>query len=645
MPPRAPRAAVLASVLLLSLSAVSLAGDLPIKGAAKSRQSPRDTEDALLRSDLSDLRGMFTRTGLWVIVAESRQSWDRDVAPGLDEALSTSPEALARFARGLPESVRVLGPDIAGARVAFDLPDRRGKGGLGLYMPELIRQGRADATLLNSRVPNQGRFLTGLDVKREKDGDGERLIALYAPSLPRPLDGGRAPSTRPRVLPGEGRGDLALWAGLSASGSDGDDNRDAFAGWIGRDDLPTQPMRSFPGGEEDLSRALRSMRVPSQIITTDEGWYRALSLRPDSWELERTRVKHPTRFVSGAAPVTAIVDDGAGKQQARELIVGFVALYSRLLLTPEEAPLAAGVEGKAFYEAVHRGELPFLRDRDDVWLLRADVLRWTEKEARTRPGKARPYRDAVEMVRAWGDRYRLRVAEKIARGPLPFRYEPIGKDELEEMVDRRRVARGRVFSDDLAAWAKHHDPDFDKGDLPAAYALTAPMPGVSIQASLRAAAGPAAVASREKLPREPQGATQLTPTGPVDADDDPVAEANPQSPGKGGSSRRRTSGTAAPTRTAQVTSTSRSIWTTAAGRTTTAAGPRPRRPTGSRVVGWAARWEGAAAGPRACWGSTSGTCTPARASAGWGELPKRVSRCGSPAWAKATPGACGSSGT
>jgi|GEM_PF-1510002 len=540
MTARTPLVPLITSVLACALASVSLAGDLPLRGVFKSKQSPQATEDALLRADLQDIRSVFMRTGLYVFVTESRGAWERDVAPGLDAALSESPEALGRFAASTPSSVTSLGPDLAGARIGFDLPDNRGRGAVALHLPPLIKQGRSEVALLNSRVPNQGRYLSALEVKREKDGDGERLLAVYAPSRPRPLDAGQAPSTRPKVLPGEGRGDLVVWAGRSASGSEAEDLRDDLRGWIGRDDLPTQPMRSFPGKDDELARSLRSMRVTSQVIASEEGWYRALSTRPDSWQMDRTKLKHPTRYVAGSAPVTAVVDEGSGPR-AREIIVGFVALYSRVLLTPEEAPLVAGTDGKAFYEGVHRGEIPFLRDRDDVWFLRSHVLRWEARKATTPGGKARTYREATELVRRWGDKYRLRGVDRILRGALPFRYEAISADQLEEMVDRRRAARGRVFSDDLAAWVRHHDSSFDKGDLETAYVLSRELDAVSIAVSFGEDRGDRAVASASRdgasdervrdRSADAQGEADDDGSGVDDGADDAVAEAPPPSGG------------------------------------------------------------------------------------------------------------------
>ncbi|MCO4771946.1 MAG: AgmX/PglI C-terminal domain-containing protein [Deltaproteobacteria bacterium] len=522
----------LTGVLLCSMASLTLAGDLPLKGVYKSKQSARETEDAILRADLEDMRAVFARTGLYVFVAESRGAWDRDVAPGLDDALSTSPEALDRFARALPSTVTALGPRIGGARVSFELPVERGRGAVAVHLPPLIKQGSSELGLLNSRVPNQGRFLSALDVKREKDDDGDRLVAVYAPSRPRPMDAGRAPSTRPRDLPGKGRGDKVLWAGRAASGSDAEDYRDELRGWIGRDDLPTQPMRSFPGKDDELARSLRSMRVATQVVASDEGWYRALSTRPDSWELDRRKVKHPTRYVAGTAPITAVVDVD-GREQARELIIGFVGLYSRLLLTPEEAPLAAGVDGKAFFTAVHEGEVPFLRDRDDVWFLRAHLLRWADGDAKRPDGKARTFREAVDTVRRWGDRYRVRGVDRITRGALPFRYQAIPSDELEEMVDRRRAARGRVFSEDLAAWVKHYDRNFEKGDLDPAYALPKRRDAVSVRASLGIDAGPRAVVTRERAPEPDRPAEAESSAAGAEGGGDAVAAAEP-SKGEGG---------------------------------------------------------------------------------------------------------------
>ncbi len=426
---------------------------------------------------------MYSRTALWVFVTESAADWERHVAPGLEDALSRSPEEVSRFAGGLPSGIKVLGPDLAGARVNFELPAGRGNGVVALHLPDLIRRGRADSALTNSRVPDQGRFIGGAEVKREKDDDGERLRGLYVPSRPRPFEG-RLPAIEARELPREGRGDLLIWAGRAETGSDSEDARDELRGWKKRDDLPVQPMRKFPGKDGRLAEQLRSMRTSSEVLVTSDGWYRALSSRPDTWELERSRLKHPSRYVAGVAPVVGLVEDDKGRTEERVLVVGFVAMYTPLALTPEQAPMYVGEDSREFYAAVHRGELPFLRDKDDVWFLRAHLDRWSERKARRGGGKARTYSKARELLYNWGDRYRIRGIDKVVRGALPFRYQAIPEEELEEMVDRRRAARGRVYSDDLAAWVKHVDGSFDKGDLDPAYTLGRALGAVSVKANL-----------------------------------------------------------------------------------------------------------------------------------------------------------------
>ena len=416
--------------LLVATASVALAGDLPLKGVYKSsKQSSRTTEDGMLRADTEALRAMHSRTGLYLFVAESRADWERHVGPGLDDALTRSPEEVARFAASVPSGITALGPDIAGARVTFELPGDRGRGVIALHLPDLIRRGKADSALTNARVPDQGRFLGGAEVKPEKDDDGDRLRALYVPSRPRPLEP-RLPAVDARDLPREGRGELMIWAGRAASGSDGEDLRDELRGWIGRDDLPTQPMRSFPGRDERLAQQLRSMRSSSDVLVAADGWYRALASKPSSWEVERSRLKHPTRYVAGLAPVVALVEDDRGRTEERVLVVGFVALYTPLILTPEEAPLYAGKDARRFYEAVHEGELPFLRDKEDLWFLRAHVDRWSGGDAKRGGGKARTYKEARNQLFAWADRYRIRGADRAARGPLPFRYEAIPSDVL-----------------------------------------------------------------------------------------------------------------------------------------------------------------------------------------------------------------------
>jgi excisionase family DNA binding protein len=193
-----------------------------------------------------------------------------------------------------------------------------------------------------------------------------------------------------------------------------------------------------------------------------------------------------------------VVEDGG--QTRREVIVGIVAMYAPLLLTPEEAPAYAGVEARTFYEAVQEGAVPFLRVESDVLFYRPWVDRWVEGRGRRASGRSMSYRSARKKAFGWADRLRSRSLDKAARGPLPFRMEAIPEEQLEEMVDRRRRFRGRVFRDDLSEWLGHFDQDLETGDLETVWAMT----GAGQVAKLRGSWAEASADTRiAAAPREP----------------------------------------------------------------------------------------------------------------------------------------------
>ncbi len=483
----------LALLLPASATSVSRTGEMPVRGGGAKKQSLETTESKVLRLEIEDARTFYSRTGVHVFVAESTADWDRHVAPGLAKALQQGPDALASFADGLPSVVGSAGPDVAGGLVRFDLPDDRGRGVVAVALPDLVERGRADSGLTNAKKPNTGLFLSGVMVKPD---DEPGFSGVYVPGRPRSLTRGRAPTVEPRELPGRGRGDLTIFRGQGGSGDDADDLRDELKRFLKRDDLPAGAMRSFPKKDE-LVRDFRTFRVQAEDLEVEEGWYRALSRGPDAWKMVRRKVAHPTRYVVFSAPV-AVRDGRDEDSPLRTLVVGGVALYTPLLMTPRQAALWSG-EGRAFLEGLHRGEVPFLRDRDDVYVFRGHVDRWVTGRGKRGEGKQRTFRKARRRVESWADRHGSRGLMRAAARPLPFRFVPIPEDEREALVDAGRAARGRIFQDDLVEWLRHHDPKAELEGPEALFAMRGGRAAAVFEASFGAGgsrASSGAVASR-----------------------------------------------------------------------------------------------------------------------------------------------------
>jgi hypothetical protein len=321
------RALLLVTLLPMLLGA---RGDRSFEGHVLKAQSPKRAEAAVLRSEAEDWKNYEARTGLWVLLAEHRGDWDNHVAPGIARTLGRggSPDEFERFAKALDRSITVEGPKLEGALVRVDLPDERGRAYASVHLPLLIQRGGA-SSVLNSRRPNVGLFLSGADIKRRDDDD---IDGFYIASRPKDLNRGAVPTVDVRELPGGGRGDLAIFGGRGASGDDGDDLRSDLRRWVGRDELPAGAMRVFPK-KGVLGEALKSIRAEVEHPEPEEGWYRTLSWDPDRWSWTTSSQRQPTRYLAQAVPV--VVED---KGQRREVIVGVVAFYSRLFLAPWRQP-------------------------------------------------------------------------------------------------------------------------------------------------------------------------------------------------------------------------------------------------------------------------------------------------------------------
>ena len=494
------------AVLLATLTPLLLGarGDRSFDGHELKQRSPKGTEAAVMRSEAEGWRSFEARDGLWILLAESRRDWDERVAPGIAKALGRggSQEEFERFAGSLGDAIDVRGPDLEGALVRADLPDGRGRAYASIHLPQLIQRG-GDGSLLNTRRPNVGLFLSAADIKRRED---DAIESFYIASRPTDLARGNVPAVEPRELPGRGRGDLALFAGKGASGEDAESLRSELRRWVGRDELVAGAMRAFPK-KGALGQVLKSIRVEVDHPEPEEGWYRTLSWAPEKWAWTTASQRLPTRYLAQAIPV-AIDEHG----RRREVIVGVVAFYARLFLTPLEAAAHTG-ESKTFFEAAHRGEVPFFRIGDEVLFYRAHVDRWLAGRELDGGGKARSYKSAARMAEAWAERARDRNIDRAIRRPLPFRMQRIPDEELEQIVDRRRTMRSRVYTDDVSEWLGHQGDGLPEGAEPVWVA--GKRGGL---AELRAAFGPASAAAvasnearrepRERYADEPGGVTR-----------------------------------------------------------------------------------------------------------------------------------------
>ena len=458
---------MLAGLSLLLPATVDSGEGLPFAGVFVRDQDARTMELGMLRADLATLRGLRTRTQLWVLVAPSEAAWQRDVSRGLQDALGQAPSAFRSFASLLPQGIGRGGPGIAGAVLSLKMPQKRGTGLIAFHLPPLLNEGRGGNALLNSSAVNQGHFISGVDVPKANDFVEKWMQALYVPGWPSALGKGGAPTVPLRRLPGEGKGSLVLFEGEAVAGEGGSELRERLWDYASADVVPLGPMDTFPRRLESLREMLRSVRVEREALVAREGAYSTLSQGPANWTFETRAVRHPDRYLSLVAPVSAEMNDGG----LHSVVLGIFAWYTPLLLTAEEAPMYLDVPAKVFAQAVHRGELPFFRDGEELYFYRGHLERWADKGAIVR-GKTWTLEEAREQAKGWAKRFKLRGLDRASQGAIPQRMEPIPEDELEGLVDDRLRARARVDREDLPAWLKHFEPDLKPGKQAPVWALS-----------------------------------------------------------------------------------------------------------------------------------------------------------------------------
>ena len=413
-------------------------------------------ESGVLRLEPRAAAAFLARTAVHLFATEGRDAWERDVAPGLADALASGPEAVARIASTLPEAVAVAGPNIDGGVLEFTLPGGAGEGLVAIRFPDLLDRGRSDPALLATAWPNRGLFVSGVDVQ----GGGD-LVGVSVPGRPKGLTRGSPPPVSPKELPGDG---LVFFRGRGASGADAEPLRRDLEALRGQGRIDGADLRTFPKGKDDLVRDLKTFRVRADVLDAERGWYDALAEDPQEWRFSEQQITHPVRFIAFSAPVA--IEDTAGVQST--VILGGVALYTPLLISAQQAPLYLGTPARDVYAAVHRGEIPFLRDGGAVFFHRAALDRWRRGAWRVAGGATYGSKGAARRVEELADELRSKGIARAARQPLPRRFQPAPADAPEGSPP----VRGRVFGDDLAQWLRHYDPRAAPGRAEALFSLT-----------------------------------------------------------------------------------------------------------------------------------------------------------------------------
>lgn|GEM_PF-3331390 len=471
----------------------SRTGSVEFEGTRGSDRSMRSVESGILRGSPTSAQAVLSRTALHLFVAESDAAWDTHVATGLAKALDEGPEAVARFAEGVPGEIAQAGPSVDGGVLRFTLPDKRGEGVIAVYFPDLLDRSGRDLGRLDAEFPNQGLYASGVAVKRSKS-DSPAFTGMYLPSRPKGLTRGQVPDVNLRELPGDGLGDLTIYNGKGASG----DNADALTARMERlradSKIQSDALRTFPKGKDDLAGTLRSSRSPQDVLVLDGGWYRTLAADPSGWTTESIKATHPSNYIAFSAPVVLSGPDG---ERVGSVILGGVAFYTPLMLGPEQARRYVNKSAPAFFASVQRGELAFFRDGDEVWFFRGHLDQWREGKGRQRRGRAWRSKEVSGRIKELAAESGSRRLVKAAGGLMPSRFEQIPAQEMAERDPGAPAVRARVYDGDLVGWLRHYDRKAELDGAAAVFALTSAAGGAAFEASFaRGMPQAAPVASR-----------------------------------------------------------------------------------------------------------------------------------------------------
>ncbi|MCO4770976.1 MAG: hypothetical protein KDA24_13160 [Deltaproteobacteria bacterium] len=472
---------ILAAALTLpsGLDAATRAGSIEFTGTADGDRSLRSTESRILRAGPAAASQIVSRTGVHLFVVDNETTWNDYVADGLAEALMDGPRAVASFAEGLPSDIAQAGPDVEGGVMRFVLPGKRGEGLIAVYFPDLLDRSRDSLDRLNATVPNEGLYVSGVSVKRDKSGDSD-FVGMYLPSRPKGLTRGRVPDVNVRELPRDGRGDLAIWRGKGASGDDAEKHRASLSRLLDADRIAASDLRDFPKGKDDLVRSLRTSRSDQEVLRFEGAPYGTLAAGPESWETETQKSVHPSRYVAFSAPVALEGEDG---ERMGTVILGGVAFYTPLMLEPEEARRYVNKSAYAFYGSVHRGELQFFRDGDEVLFFRGHLDEWRDGKGRQRRGRAWRTKAGPERIKELAAESGSRRLNKARGAVLPMRFETIPAEELRDRPDDRPPVRGRLYDGDLVGWLRHYDRKAELEGGPAVHATKSAAGGARFDAS------------------------------------------------------------------------------------------------------------------------------------------------------------------
>jgi len=457
----------------------SRTGEVEFTDTHTADRSLRATESAILRSGPQAAAEVLSLTGLHLFVAESEREWNSQIAVGLDKALEDGPLALAAFVDGLGPSIVRAGPDLQGAVMQFELPGERGEGTLAIYFPELLERTGKDTGRLNAVAPNKGLYVSGVSVKRSRR-DVPAFSGMYLPSRPKGLTRGKIPSVRLRGLPRDGRGDLAILKGKGASGDNADRYREELERLSGTNTFSARSLREFPKGGEGLVRSLRTSRSEQTVIQVTENWPRTLAAGPQNWVTESVESSHPTRYLSFSAPVAVSDETGA---RTGTVILGGVALYTPLMLQPEEARRYVNKSPSAFFGSVHRGELSFFQEGEDVFFFRGHLDEWREGRGRQRRGRSWRRKALPDRIKELAVESRAKRLTRASSSAMPTRFQKIPSEELSDRLSDPPQVRRRVFDGDLLGWLKHWDRKAQIGGPDPVFSMRATQRGARFEAA------------------------------------------------------------------------------------------------------------------------------------------------------------------
>lgn len=441
------------------------AGDrtVPIEGLlVQDDLDGEKLERKLLRDGIRDANRYRALTGLYVLRAPSKDFWDDQMAPALEDAMDSDRplETLRGTLLGM-EDLLIAGPQDPAVQIRWTTPgDRGGMGFINLAAPVLIGP---DGGLTGHRSANKLQVVSGWFVDETRDDPSIEAVGLN--SYPDAWSGGDVRLPRLNSIPDGGEAGWVKYKGRSE-----EDGGEKFADAVravervyDRNSVRVDRVISWPRESgERLRDTLTSARYKTRVPEARNPGQLMSMLRGEpvaDWDWDEDRVKHPTRY--GVAVMSANAETADGDEVAETF--AFVYLYTPLFVDFEEAHLYVGTSPEFFATAVQKGEIPFFERGDEPVFYVGHLDRWIVGDA-LKPAENPISRRIIERT---ADRWVRDLDGRDARNVSALAREPLHWPlrMVEADSDEDRPYKVLAYKDDLVTWWRRFESSLRPEDM------------------------------------------------------------------------------------------------------------------------------------------------------------------------------------